>query len=104
MSQSEISPAIEELDAVEADGSLIATTVTQRCELCGNDYEKAFRVVMHGVVHTFDSFECAIARLAPTCVHCKCRIIGHGMEQDSQMFCCAHCAAASGVQGMRDRA
>jgi hypothetical protein len=74
-----------------------------RCELCGNEYDKAFQVVMRGAVHTFDSFECAIQALAPRCSHCDCRIIGHGMEDHGQMFCCAHCASAVGVEGLRDR-
>jgi len=74
-----------------------------RCEICGNDYDKAFQVVMAGKAHTFDSFECAIAALAPSCGHCKCRIMGHGIEASGKMFCCAHCAAESGVSGAKDR-
>lgn len=32
-----------------------------RCEVCGNDYDKAFTVITHdGQTHIFDSFECAI--------------------------------------------
>ena len=30
------------------------------CEVCGNDYDKAFQVTKGGETHTFDSFECAI--------------------------------------------
>jgi hypothetical protein len=74
------------------------------CEVCGNEYDKAFQVTAKGSTHTFDSFECAIHALAPLCEHCGCRIVGHGMEQDSRMFCCAHCAAKSGVPAMQDRA
>jgi hypothetical protein len=74
-----------------------------RCEVCGNDYDKAFQVV-NGTTHTFDSFECAIHALAPTCEHCGCRVIGHGVEAHGRFFCCAHCAAASGERGLRDRA
>jgi uncharacterized Zn finger protein len=44
------------------------------CETCGNDYDKAFQVVMNGKAHTFDSFECAIHALAPTCEHCGTRM------------------------------
>ena len=73
------------------------------CEMCGNDYDKAFDVVMGGETHTFDSFECAIHALAPTCSHCGCRIVGHGVEADGQMYCCAHCAAQQGVRGLEDR-
>ena len=74
------------------------------CETCGNNYDKAFEVVMNGRHHTFDSFECAIATLAPRCSHCGCRIIGHGMEADGAMFCCAHCAHHRGAASLRDRA
>jgi hypothetical protein len=73
------------------------------CEVCGNDYDKAFQVVVGGASHTFDSFECAIQALAPTCAHCGCRVLGHGMEKSGKVFCCAHCAASAGVSGMRDR-
>ena len=73
------------------------------CEVCGNDYDKSFDVVLQGETHTFDSFECAIQALAPRCDHCQCRIIGHGVESDGAMYCCAHCAEHSGVVGMRDR-
>jgi Rieske Fe-S protein len=73
------------------------------CEICGNDYDKAFDVVVGGESHTFDSFECAIHALAPTCEHCGCRVIGHGVEADGRMFCCAHCASEVGVRGLEDR-
>jgi Rieske Fe-S protein len=73
------------------------------CEVCGNDYDKSFEVVQAGATHVFDSFECAIHALAPTCEHCGCRIIGHGVETEGRMFCCAHCAHEAGVQGVVDR-
>ena len=75
----------------------------QRCETCGNEYDKAFQVMMAGKTHTFDSFECAIHALAPKCSHCGCRIVGHGLEAQGRMFCCDHCAERSGVQGLKDR-
>ncbi len=74
-----------------------------RCEVCGNDYDKAFTVTMNGNQHTFDSFECAIHALAKQCDHCGCRIVGHGIESDSSFFCCAHCARQSGVEQAQDR-
>jgi hypothetical protein len=74
-----------------------------RCEVCGNDYDKSFDVIAHGASHTFDSFECAIHLLAPRCSHCDCRVIGHGVEADGEIFCCAHCAEMSGVAGLEDR-
>ena len=74
------------------------------CDMCGNEYDKAFTVTMAGKTHTFDSFECAIHTLAPTCAHCRCRIIGHGVESHGTFFCCAHCAHKSGIKGVEDRA
>lgn len=65
------------------------------CETCGNDYPLTFEVVVRDQKHTFDSFECAIHKLAPICAHCSCRIIGHGVERDAKFFCCSHCADAS---------
>ncbi len=76
----------------------------RRCEVCGNLYDKAFRVILHGAAHVFDCFECAIHALAPTCATCGCRIVGHGMESDGVMYCCAHCAHRSGIAGLEDRA
>ncbi len=74
------------------------------CEVCGNRYDKAFQVTRQGVTHVFDSFECAIQALAPTCDHCGCRVIGHGVEKDNVIYCCAHCAEQKGVTELRDRA
>lgn len=74
-----------------------------RCEVCGNDYDKAFQVVQSGKTHTFDSFECAIHALAPTCARCGCKIIGHGIESGGQYYCCAHCAHEMGVMMAKDR-
>ena len=75
------------------------------CEVCGNDYDKEFSVeAADGSRHTFDSFECTIQALAPTCAHCDCRIIGHGVEADGAIFCCAHCAQAEGKPELVDRA
>ena len=74
-----------------------------QCEVCGNEYDKAMEVTRAGETHVFDSFECAIHAIAPTCDHCGCKVIGHGIESNGSMFCCAHCAAQSGVRGARDR-
>jgi len=75
-----------------------------KCAMCGNEYDKAFTVTMNGQSRVFDSFECAIHMLAPTCAHCGCRIIGHGSESHGAFFCCAHCAHEHGVKGVSDRA
>ena len=74
-----------------------------RCETCGNDYDKAFQVVMDGKSYVFDSFECAIHALAPTCAHCGCRVLGHGVEAEGIFYCCAHCARRDDVSELRDR-
>jgi hypothetical protein len=75
-----------------------------RCDVCGNDYDKAFTVTMAGRTHTFDSFECAIHALAPACAHCGCKVIGHGVEQGGTVYCCVNCAKQEGVVGLKDRA
>ena len=69
-----------------------------RCETCGNDYDKAFQVILNGSTHTYYSFE-----LAPKCENCGIRIVGHGLEKDGTFFCCEHCAEVVGVTGLRDR-
>jgi len=75
------------------------------CEICGNQYDKCFDVIIGGKRRTFDSFECAIHALAPTCNHCGCRILGHGVESKSGvMFCSVHCAKNEGIGGLQDRA
>jgi len=75
-----------------------------KCEVCGNDYDKAFRVTMGTRTMVFDSFECAIHAMAPRCAHCDCNVIGHGVEAAGKIYCCAHCAKHEGVQGVTDRA
>ena len=79
------------------------TSGTTACEVCGNEYDKPLEIVHNGISHYFDNFECAISALAPTCAHCECRIIGHGVESGGTMFCCAHCAAEAGVTSLKDR-
>ena len=74
-----------------------------QCEVCGNEYDKSFEVTRAGETHTFDSFECAVHALAPTCGNCGIKIVGHGIDGGGSMFCCAHCAESSGVEGARDR-
>lgn len=74
-----------------------------KCEVCGNEYDKSFEVVAAGKRHVFDSFECAIHRLAPVCAHCGCKVVGHGVEAGHGFFCCASCARMAGEHGLRDR-
>jgi hypothetical protein len=74
-----------------------------KCEHCGNEYDKTIEVTFHGKTHIFDSFECAIQKMAPVCNHCGCKIIGHGVENSGHIFCCANCARESGESRLRDR-
>ena len=74
------------------------------CEVCGNTYDRTFGVVApDGTEHVFDSFECAIHALAPRCAHCGCTVMGHGVEADGTVYCCANCAGEDGRSGLRDR-
>lgn len=74
------------------------------CDTCGNTYDKTFTVTSEDRSGTFDSFECAVEAMAPRCSHCGCRILGHGVEADGAIFCCAHCARAVGEHELVDRA
>ena len=73
------------------------------CDTCGNDYDKTFTITSGQRSGTFDSFECAVHAMAPTCAHCQCRILGHGVETTGDIYCCAHCARESGHSGVADR-
>jgi len=72
------------------------------CETCGNDYRRTFEVITGNGSHTFDSFECAIQKLAPLCARCGVRVVGHGVEAGQAIYCCAHCARESGTSGIVD--
>jgi hypothetical protein len=74
-----------------------------KCDVCGNDYDKAFTVTCGDRTQTFDSFECAIHAMAPECGQCHCKVMGHGVEQGGKIYCCANCARHAGAQGMVDR-
>lgn len=74
------------------------------CDTCGNHYDKAFTVTWaDGRSATFDSLECAAMQLAPECAHCGCRILGHGIETEEAIFCCAHCARKDTNADVNDR-
>ncbi|MEX2534925.1 MAG: hypothetical protein WD273_04915 [Trueperaceae bacterium] len=76
----------------------------QHCETCGNSYDHLLEITVDGATHVFDCFECAIHALAPTCGHCKVRVIGHGVQVDQTVYCCAHCAdMEERAAGVRDR-
>ncbi|MBB4533857.1 DNA-directed RNA polymerase subunit RPC12/RpoP [Rhizobium etli] len=95
-------PKMEPVAAREVDKQ--EDSVMAKCDQCGNDYDKAFQVNLGNETYTFDSFECAIQKLAPACPHCGVRIIGHGVEQGDIIYCCAHCAEQEGADALTDRA
>ena len=72
------------------------------CEVCGNEYDKAFEITMQWGVAHLDSFECEIEAMAPRCAHCGCDHRPWARTDDS-IFCCAHCAEQEGVKGLADR-
>lgn len=69
------------------------------CAWCHNEYDKTFSVTYGDQTYVFDSFECAITMLAPTCAQCGCRLIGHGNEVDGRFYCCASCGAQGRTDG-----
>lgn len=75
------------------------------CEVCGNEYDKAFTVTTaDGAKHVFDCFECAIHALAPSCAHCGCRVIGHGVGESGDVYCCEACARQEAKAGAAQHA
>ena len=74
------------------------------CAICGNFYDKAFTVTLaDGASSMFDSIECAAMWLAPTCATCSTNVLGHGVESDGTIYCCANCAEQAGEHGLTDR-
>ena len=74
----------------------------EKCSTCGNAYDGTLKIHMKGKVHTFDSFEWAFHLLAPRCKNCNIRILGHGVESGSDIYCCSACARVFGVTDFRD--
>lgn len=73
------------------------------CDVCGNDYARSFQVTTaDGRQFNFDSLECAAHQIAPACVHCNCKIFGHGIETPDGIYCCAHCARHVGASNAVD--
>jgi hypothetical protein len=62
------------------------------CEVCGNGDGGCFEVLLGGVSHIFDSFECAMHAMTPKCEFCGCQVVGHGIKDGSTFFCSYLCA------------
>lgn len=75
----------------------------EKCDSCGNQYDKCFEIKHDGSSYHFDCFECAINSLAPQCETCQCRIIGHGVEENDSIYCCVHCAKQEHSTELKDR-
>jgi DNA-directed RNA polymerase subunit RPC12/RpoP len=74
------------------------------CATCGNEYDQPLKITVGGKTWQFDCFECAIHKLAPDCEHCGVKVIGKGVEAGEttkRIFCCAHCARESGIEGLQ---
>jgi hypothetical protein len=70
----------------------MSMTTLHACNTCGNLYDKSFQIILNDQEYWFDSFECAIEKLAPKCTHCHMKIIGHGIDSQGSTYCCSHCA------------
>lgn len=67
-----------------------------RCDVCGNESDRCLEIQRGDQTGVFDCFECAISSsFVPECAHCRCRILGHGVDRGSKTFCCAGCAGAA---------
>ena len=76
------------------------------CDICGNEYRNALLISVEGLAGrgVYESFECAIAGHAPRCARCGCAIIGHGVQDDVSIYCCANCARRDGNRELVDNA
>ena len=73
------------------------------CSTCGNDYEMTFHVQDYkGQEYDFDSIECAANKVAPRCARCDCTVLGHGIQAETTIYCCASCAREDGVDEAND--
>ncbi len=69
-----------------------------RCVVCGHNSVGNFSVTLaNGRTYDFDTFQCAIDRLAPRCSRCGIRIIGHPTVVDGGLFCGPHCSQFLGI-------
>jgi DNA-directed RNA polymerase subunit RPC12/RpoP len=74
-----------------------------KCAHCGNDYDQSFTVTMGGRTMIFDLVRMRDRRDGTVCPRCGVRIVGHGVQHVTTIFCCVHCAKHEGISGLRDR-
>jgi hypothetical protein len=63
------------------------------CEVCGKSSDRCFEVHLGGERHVFDSFECAIHGLMPTCPLCGSMVLGSGVQVGNKLYCSYACAS-----------
>jgi hypothetical protein len=71
----------------------------RKCVTCGNEYDASFDILTGDETYSFNSFECAIAKLAPLCEGRSVKVIGHGLQSGDRYFSSDHC----GVSRLEDR-
>jgi hypothetical protein len=74
-----------------------------QCEVCGNDYDKAFQVIVAGTTHTFDSPECAIRAVDPPAPTAAAGSSGTSWRATAHRRC-VNCAKHEGDDRLVDRA
>ncbi|MGD9765042.1 MAG: hypothetical protein AB7V27_15150 [Candidatus Binatia bacterium] len=68
-----------------------------QCDVCGNPTRHPMTLTQREDRFVVDCLECAIHVLAPTCAECSCRIIGHPVLWEDEVFCSRRCVAAAGA-------
>jgi hypothetical protein len=66
-----------------------------RCDQCGNE-GNTFEIRMARKSYIFDTFECAIEFLAPSCALCGHKVTGRGIETENSFYC-ANCVTSGRV-------
>jgi hypothetical protein len=70
-----------------------------RCDICQNESDHCFVLLVGGRPETYDSLECAVHALTLTCDSCSWRIAGPGIERDGFFFCSPYCAKQEDILG-----
>ena len=72
-------------------GATAGTGEGHVCEICGCERINPMLVTIDDETHVFDTFDCAIERLAPRCRTCGRRVTGRGVHSHGAVYCCKHC-------------
>ena len=74
-----------------------------KCEVCGNEYDKSFEVMVGDQKHVFDSFECAMSAFAPHCGTCGCKLTGQAVVLGDTIYCSYACASGAYIHDYEHR-